>query len=715
MHSPALFGAALGFAAAICSSTSSAASPLEELGRAVPGLGEAGIGGFAVADFDGDSRPDLAIPAVNGGSVIVEILGEVDGSLGVKQILLLPDASLVRVLVSNASGAPRLLTLGSEGTVREFGGWPLAELRDFPLDDQAFKAAAVGDIDADGSEELVVSAPPWYGAEDAFVSVYDLATGARRWTLPGVGGGDIVLEQLDADPALEIVLAGTPGVILDGATEASDWSYKDGFGNYLAAGHFEDGGGGQFVAAHDWDVFTIFQSAPYSPVWDASVFDIDAIAAADLDGDGFDEIIEGDGQWGGVNIYDSKTHDVRLGIPHASWGISALAAGAFVDPGAASIAFGSRQAVFDDEDVLRIVDASNGSTQWELDAAMPGPYAPVALGDVDGDGSTEFLYASVGNVYSHGVISQMDALGGEAEWQSPMQNGNANDPYYMLPIALGAVPGEGGHSGRIIVAGTSIYAGRILGIDGATHEVLYQVGTYAAGPMNHRYVAGMTTDDLDDDGTPEIAVCTYAADTGASGARLFVFSSDDGSLLWESIALGSGFDGCKGVMTGHFDEGADPLVVAVMPSSLRAFDASTHLLAWTMPIAADGATLLPRGVAGREFVVFSGSTLTFFDAATRAELRRFDVGADVLAVRESRDIGSLIVAAGGRLLLVDGAGGSILGASGFLGNGLGAANQLALDHGGDGTYLVGAGSNVGAFRYRLTLTESIFANGFEMP
>ncbi len=157
--------------------------------------------------------------------------------------------------------------------------------------------------------------------------------------IPGIGGSDVLLEQLDADPALEIVLAGVPGYVLDGATQAIDWTYKDGFGAYLAGGHFSDGGGAQFVAARDWDLFTVFQSAPYSPIWDASVFDIDAIAAADLDGDGFDEIIEGDGQWGGVNIYDSRTQQVRLSIPHSAWGMEALAVADFGISGRPSIAF----------------------------------------------------------------------------------------------------------------------------------------------------------------------------------------------------------------------------------------------------------------------------------------------------------------------------------------------------------------------------------------
>ena len=84
----------------------------------------------------------------------------------------------------------------------------------------------------DGHDELVVG-----GGFFAGVWAFDLASGAQRWFEPNAQAQDLLLLQLDGDPALEIVCAGTPGVILDGATHATDWTYKDGFGNYLAAYH----------------------------------------------------------------------------------------------------------------------------------------------------------------------------------------------------------------------------------------------------------------------------------------------------------------------------------------------------------------------------------------------------------------------------------------------------------------------------------------------
>lgn len=703
----AAFGLAL---VAVAGIGNAKALSLEELGRHVPGFYEIGVGGFGVADFDGDGRMDLAIPGSNGGSSVLEVFGATDAGLAVKQIAIVPDVPLVRLLVSHASGEPHPVTIAADGTVREFGGWPLTELRHFSLGTTDFRAAAIGDIDADGREELVISAglPP-----GPMLRVYDFATATLRWVLTDTGGDDILLEQLDGDPALEIVLANTPGTIIDGATHAVDWTWDDGFGLFLAHGKFAAESGASFVAARNWDLFTVFQSAPYAPVWNARVFDIESIAAADLDGDSVDEIIEGDGQWGTINIYSSQTHTVTLSVPKSGWGVRSIATIDFERNGAPSIAYGAVQAVKPNEALMGIFDAATGATEWQLDATEPGPYAPVALGDLDDDGATDFVFASEGNGYSQGILTELDASSGEQRWQSPAQYTNANAAYYMDPAALRVLPGANGGAGSLIVAGTSLYSGRILKVDGATHDVLFQIGEFASGPMADRYIADIAVGDFDGDGTPEIAACTYAASTAENGARLQVFSSADGSSSWESETMGSGFDRCNGVMAGRFDAASNPVVVAVLPWELRAYDATSHALAWTLPVEADGATPIEHGVAGPEIAVFSVERLTFYDAATRAELRHFDFDDAVNAVREVQGVAALAVTVGGRLLLVDGHDGAVLASGDFLGDGLGHRNQLAVAPAGGGAYFIAVGSNVGAFRFRLAFPDAVFANGFD--
>ena len=112
--------------------------------------------------------------------------------------------------------------------------------------------------------------------------------------------------------------------------------------------------------------------------------------------------------------------------------------------------------------------------------------------------------------------------------------------------------------------------------------------------------------------------------------------------------------------------------------------------------------------------VFSGSVLHFHEAATRALLRSFDLGAPVAAVRQiGGDLQGLLAAAGGRLLLVDGRTGVIRHATGYLGNELGKRNRIATADLGGGYTRVGVGSDGGVIRFRLYTGDGIFDYGFE--
>ncbi|MBO9661941.1 PQQ-binding-like beta-propeller repeat protein [Dokdonella sp.] len=682
---------------------------IQEVDRIVPGFENVGAAGFVVADFDGDGVEDVAITATS-GTPLIEIIGRRSTRPELKQIVLLEGEALIRIMVHVVDGVPHLFALATNGILREFAGWPLAEVRvidlDFDLGLSPSAGAAIGDIDADGSNELIVTSGPWSGN---FVNAYDLTKGSLRWSVPN-GGADVLLAQLDADPALEIVVAATPGYVLDGATRSIDWSYKDGFGTFLAAGHFQQGSSGQFVAARIWDRFTIFQSSPFSPVWDAETTNTSALATADLDRDGLDEIIQGDGQWDGVRIYDPSTHQVRLTIPNDAYGVSAITALDIARNGSSAIVFGRKDIHSADQNWLSIVDASTGSTLWEFDASRPGPYTAVDLDDTDRDGRYEFLYASQGHSYIQGVVTQVDALTSRAEWQSPLPPIDAEDPWYIQPrTVLVAHRAEGPN--KIIIASTG---GAILGIDGNNHNIDWRAETQSEGTGRRYTAVGTTAVDLDADGNDEIVTCAFTVGGEVVGTRLFVFSSADGSMLWRSIAMDDPAFRCNGVMIGRFDDSPRQLLVALLPSSIRAFDAQTHLLAWTLPVSADGAILLEAGNDGREFAVFSGSRLSFYDAGTRNMLRQFNLGSPITAIHKlTGDVHQLLVAAGGRLHLVDGTDGQILFSTDYLGEELAAENQLAATELGGGTWLIGAGSRAGVFRHIIRLTEAIFVNGFD--
>lgn len=673
-----------------------AGSPmLAELGRSIPGYRWTSQAGLAVADFDRDGREDIVVPG-NAGTSLFQVLGFEGGELVVKQAVFTPDAQLARIIAVPIAGVPHLVTVSTEGVVRRFAGWPLVEAHVFDVAHHV-GAAAIGDIDGNGALDLVLASNWW---PSTGVYAYALATGELRWNLPA-NANDILIGQFDGDPAQEIVFAATPGQVIDGITLATDWSYPDGFGHYLARGRFQAGGGNQFVVGRDWGLLMAFQSAPWSPVWDLKFDDIDAVVTFDLDSDGFDDIIEGGGQSSDIHIIDGETHAIRLAIAHDGSGIGGLATWDPDGDGKADIAFAPEHASLNGA-TFTLSNSLNGLTLDTLRTTRTGPYRDLALARV-GDGTRLVFPASVPG-YFDGIWIETDALTGQVLWQSPAAEG-MDDVFAVSPS--GAVYSRDGSGGMLLVlAGEGVWEeqNRLIALDAQTHEVRWTLEAVNVEALR-RQMRDMRALELPSG--PAIAACVGAyADT-----NVLLVDAASGALLWVSSDIAANDDECS-LMAGRFGDG-NPLVVAVLPDALHAYDAVTHALAWTLQVPAAGASLLERGVSGREFVVFEGSTLRFHDAATRAELRMFDLGLPIQSVRQAGDIHGLLVAAGGHLLLVDGANGAIRQATDYLGSNLAVGNRIASADLGGGYLHIGVGSDGGVIRYQLYAGDGIFDDGFE--
>lgn len=677
---------------------------LSELGRLVSGFELPGDGGYAIADFDGDGRDDLVVPS-RYVTALFQVYGMEAGGIVAKQAVLVPDARFTRIFALEGVGGPELVTVSGTGVVRRFAGWPLAEVQVLDLGAQDLRSAAIGDIDDDGDLELVVS-----DASTARLSAHVLATGVLRWELENVHAEDLMLAQLDADAALEIVAASVPGVVIDGATRAVDWSWPAGFGAYLAPGHFQPGGGAQFVAAETWFRFTVFQSAPWQMLWQAELDDIAAIHAVDLDGDGIDEIIEGDGQWGDVHVYDSEMQSVRFTIPRATHGMNALDDWDADGDGMGDIVFSPESAYYHDQALVGLYDRANGVPIWEVPNRWPGPYHQLAIGRVAGT-TPSVVFAAHARFEGGPPVGpwvQLDAESGDERWQSPTPTDLAH-PFAMKPRATRIIDAAGS-APQLLLAGQAWgHAVRYVSLDAATRALRWSLDLTDWPDLGQRELVDVK--ELDLGGSLALVSCQESS----AGSRLFMMDAHTGAPLWESIAMAANSPGCTDVLAGPFEDGGDPLVAAVFPNSIRAFDANTHLLEWIFTVESDGASLIEGGVDGHELVVFQASHLRFHHAASRTLLRQFDLGMPVTALSETDgDIHHLLVAAGGHLLLVDGTNGSVLQISDYLGSGLAQGNELAIQKVGSSTYLVAAGSANGVFRYRLALDERIFDDGFEL-
>jgi outer membrane protein assembly factor BamB len=683
--------------------------------RAVPGIHFAGRARVASADVDGDSRPDFVFVASSNyyaGNHALIVAGAMPQGIGIKQALILPEdvnVSIPRVLAATVDGVIHIYTVDDQGTVRDFSGWPLAQVTQYSVA-AAVSAAAIGDALGTGEICLVVAT-----SDD--IHAYDAATGLSLWNYLNQGTSDIALAQLDADAPLEVVAS--TGLVIDGATQATDWQYIEAFGSPLATGHLLGDETTQFVAAQN-SAFAAYRGTPWSPLWSAgdSYAGIQSLIAANLDDNDRDVIIEGDAQQSGnINAYDSTTHQLRFSISGAGSGagIQALAAADIDGDGVAELAIAPSQAsAFGSASTFTIIDTSSGETEWTY-APMPGTFSQVAIGDVDGDGADELVVAGR-NEYYYAPVSIFDAATGALKWQSPAPAGNANDPFYISTSRILLLPHESSAGMDIALAGTSSSSGRITVMDGASHVVKLQIGFYASGPMASRYLVDALALDYDGDGTADYVAATSPAAGGVNGALLQVFSGVDGHTLWTSVPMSSSGSGSINAVlaTGPSTDASSELI-AVLPASLRAYNMQTQLLDWSLLVAADGAVYLPHGVAGPEIAVFlQTGAVTFYNAVTRAYLRGYTMDAPLTAMfAPDGDSGVLIAASNARLVWLDGHNGSVISTSDFLGNNLGLGNRLAAVDAGPGAWNVASGTDLAIFRHRLELSDRVFATGFE--
>lgn len=685
----------------------------KELGHRVSYFQHAGAGRFAKADFDGDGLSDLAFIGKSTNNVLFVVGQTSDGALGFKQALILDDnPDITRVIHWRNSGLDRVVVVDTRGLVQVFGGWPLQKERQFGVTNDA-TAAAIADVDADGTDDLLVQ------TSDS-LTAYSLADGQEEWS-DGAGGGlDVLPVQLDADLPLELVLAGSqPGLVLDGATRNIDWQYIDGFGALLASGIFSPGAQREWVGANAWYTFTVFRSHPWSPLWDYSTSeDIGAMATGDLDGNGVDSIVYGDGQFGSVHVMDPATQQERFAIQSSHVNSIALAnLGGDATP---EITFASNLGAPGSVS-LTIADGSTGLLKWNF-KPTDGPNTVVAIGDVDGDGSEEVVASAGTNSFHDSRVSIFDAKTGVLEWDS-----DSLDQLNRLGMAVASIKlvhKTGSLGDDILLGGANTYNGTIDVLDGVSKVVKLHLGGYGSTALNRRYISSIDTCDINDDGVYDIVAATYPATSGASGAKLLVYSSADGQLLWQSVTMGTGFYPTNNVLVvPPSSPSAGSEIIAVLPDSLRAYNSQTLLLDWVLPATNEGAVYIKYGVAGPELALFQqNGTLSFYDYASLTFLRSSTLPVPLSGLQAiGSDVHRVLAASGNRLVLVDGASGNVMAQSKYLGplvlpgnNDMRVASVPANSPSDGDTWLVALPSETALWRFRLAGSDRIFASSFEL-
>jgi hypothetical protein len=549
---------------------------------------------------------------------------------------------------------------------------------------------------------------------DGQVSSYSIDDGAHAWTM-SIDATDLVLAQLDDDPALELVFAtgdGSAGVIIDGATRLQEWQRTEGFGSHLATGRLGPAGQAGFIGAQAFGAVEGFSAFPYAPTWSIDSFNTDRVAAGDTDADGRDEFAIGDGQWGTIRVHDAATRQMLYELPNHGWGLSALGFVDFDGDARSELWYGSVVEHSSDRQSAAagaVVNPVTGQTRLDIESYWHEVGAS-RLVDIDGTGRLDWIIGTRGESVYQGLLRVLDADSAGETWRAPYGPGNTNEPFQMTYRSLLVTTLDGNPDPKLIAVGGGPSVGfRFLVIDGQSKAVEQQFP--ALWEQVHEAVGGSQLVQYVPGGNPELLAAVNSTGIGYPSVRLRVYALPDGELLWSSPVVGGGHDRALAVDVGPLSENAAPGYLLVHTSGLAAFDSADGQPMWDLALEVSGALILARPQPA--FLTWTEvGEVNVYDADTRTVMDTFTLPEPLeqLARLPGRD-DLLLAVAGERLLLISQAG-DVLAESGWIGPGAQAGDRLDIVAEGRG-WRVSTGRSHTTYLHAIPDPDIIFSDGFE--
>lgn len=477
-----------------------------------------------------------------------------------------PSSSNVsRIEVHRVGGEPRVFVGLEDGTLQVYDGASLKLLRTLGVASEGIRSILFGDADGDGSPELVVGT-------EAALHFLDPETWAVEGFVPR-GAVDAALGNVDADPWLELVLANGQVLQYDGVGVVTEWDFGTiAAGARLALSDLDADGLLEIVSARSWDFVDVFDADRKALKYQIpSELDIDALLVADVDRDGRDEILYGDGQWGAIRVYDGATGARLWQLRNPEHGTTRIAVADLDGDGRLELAWGAGW-TSTGPDHFYVHEIPSLVREFESTDVV-GPFEAVAMGDVDDDGAEEIVAISWegDSGYRDGVVHVFDATTFALEWQSGTTLFGGFTLVGIRDVAIGDVDQDG--STEIVIGADRLYDGVIYVLDGKSHALERQTVYDDGSPMS---VVELV--DLDADGDLEILAGNDVAHTGSPGTFVWEIEARSGGVDWKSPSLSAGFGGIRALEAADLDGGGKAEIV-VASDEVLVVDGETRLIA----------------------------------------------------------------------------------------------------------------------------------------
>lgn len=545
-----------------------------------------GSANLVTADVDGDGKAE-AVSCSNGAPFAVGIR---DGAFATKWHGADEGCVAVTAGDRNADGAVEVIAVTAKPSGYQLvvydprtlaGAAASVAVPDYPAD------VAMGNVDLDaGNEIVVVTSNATY--------VYDGPTLALDWTATGYGGTAAAIADVDGNAQLEIVVNGPTGSVLDAAAQTSKWGYLGGFGSVMAVGNLDGDTRAEIAFTRGWSTsITILNGDTGASTTVTAPDFMDSLGVGDANGDGANEILVGNNQWGFVSGLRPGDGFVLWSVTNPEHGTTAVTAGDVDGDGVSEVLWGAGLSSSGD-DALFIADGVTGTIEYRSED-LDGQFMS-ATGDLDGNGRFEIVVASRASRsgYSGGEIEIFDATTGTSRGRLNM---GMQGELEISRIAIGQLDADA--QLEIVALGSNWYDPTLASWDSGSRTLEWSVTTNSSSGAKFLQTA-LVVENVDGDSVDEIIV-------GMSDEKIAVLNGASPIIQKSLVVPGAVSDF---VVTDIDSDWIDDLVVLTDNATVSLFETAT----WSSlgEFAAPGYKVAATPASGGTIAVANTNSLALF-------------------------------------------------------------------------------------------------------